>query len=37
MALDLQRNAVMILRDGVRFEMMEVDERVVMCNAAAAL
>jgi hypothetical protein len=33
--LDLQRNAVIVLRIGMRLEMMGVDKRVVMSNAAA--
>jgi hypothetical protein len=35
-ALDLRRNAVMMLRDEVRLLEMGVDERVVMSNEAAA-
>jgi hypothetical protein len=34
--LDLRRNAVMVLRDELQLGMMEVNKRVVMCNAAAA-
>jgi hypothetical protein len=33
--LDLQRKAVMIVRDEVQLEVMEVDGRVVMSNEAA--
>jgi hypothetical protein len=33
--LYLQRKAVILMGDRVRLGMMEVDERVVMCNVAA--
>jgi hypothetical protein len=35
-ALDLHRNAVILMRIGVRLKLMGADERVVMSNEAAA-